>query len=423
MPLLDLSQVTQTLLDTIRLSVTASPAWNPANTLNVVPLPPDSLTGDNTLGFYLYHIGEESQNRNAYVPGVSDVPVRYIPLDLRLYYLLTAHSSLDNGTGTLREQLMMGLAMKGLHDYPQIMDDTVVAGIQPLPLSLRGNDNCFRITLMNTPVSNAVDYWTAGSSPLRLSAYYEVAVVRLEPEEPQVRPGRVLHYNIFVLSGDHPRVDTTASIITFTIPGESESRSLELRPAQVTYNAPFAVHGSAFIGDEIRLLLRHSSWDEPVAADGSWNLTAGATTISAIARQSASGNDVIPGIYAASVQISRTQTTPTGSQTFTSTSNETPFVITPQVTSISIPDAQGNFTVTGAIFQHPEIAADEIRFFIGNTRLQPGTAGSLQPGEFAVTSSTTIDVRLPSGLNSGEAVTVRLIINGAETAPLWVVAP
>src|SRR5690606_21575681 len=137
-----------------------------ANTLNVVPLPPDSLTGDNTLGFYLYHIGEESQNRNAYVPGVSDVPVRYIPLDLRLYYLLTAHSSLDNGTGTLREQLMMGLAMKGLHDYPQIMDDTVVAGIQPLPLSLRGNDNCFRITLMNTPVSNAVDYWTAGSSPL-----------------------------------------------------------------------------------------------------------------------------------------------------------------------------------------------------------------------------------------------------------------
>ena len=253
---------------------------------------------------------------------------------------------------------------------------------------------------------------TGQGLPLRLSTYYKVAV-RLEPEEPQVRPGRsfiiTFSYYQAIIRGwihrQHHHLHDSGGARAFWNPS-----------AQVTYNA-FAVHGSAFIGDEIRLLLRHSSWDEPVAADVSWNLTAGATTISAIARQSASGNDVIPGIYAASVQISRTQTTPTGSQTFTSTSNETPFVITPQVTSISIPDAQGNFTVTGAIFQHPEIAADEIRFFIGNTRLQPGTAGSLQPGEFAVTSSTTIDVRLPSGLNSGEAVTVRLIINGAETAP------
>lgn len=422
MALLDLSLVTQTLIDLISAHVTNSAAWSPANTLTVDPLPPDKLTGDNTLGFYLYHVTEETTGKNTYIPGVSDAPVRFNPLGLNLYYMLTAHSDIETG-GVYREQLMMGLAMKALHDYPLVNDDTQVNGSVIMHPLLRERDNAFRVVMLPVKADDAVSYWMAGSNPQRLAAYYHVAVVKIEPEEPAIRAGRVLTYNIFVLPSDAPRVDTTANVISFTLPGEASPRSLELRPAQVTYDQGFTVIGSAFTGNRVFLQVRRADWGAPVTVDAAWDVAITSSRITATARATAAGVAVVPGMYTASVRVERWRTAPSGTRILESSSNETPFAIAPRIGAIGAPDPQGRFTVTGAIFAHPDLPPDRVNVFVGATRLTPGNIAGLQPGEFAVANPTTIEARLPAGLTPGEAVSFRLIIDGAESAPHWVVAP
>jgi hypothetical protein len=424
MALLDLSLVTQTLIALINTHVTNSDAWSAANTLTVDPLPPDRLTGDNTLGFYLYHVIEETTGKNTYIPGVSDVPVRYTPLGLNLYYMLTAHSDIENGGASVyREQLMMGLAMKALHDFPLVNDDTEVNGAVIMHPLLRENDNAFRISMLPIKPDDAVSYWMAGSNPQRLAAYYHVAVIKIEPEEPSIRAGRVLTYNIFVLPSDAPRVDTTANVISFTIPGETAPRALELRPAQVTYDQGFTVSGSAFTGNNVYLQIRRADWDAPVTVDAAWDVAVTASRITATARATAAGVDILPGMYTASVRVERWRTTPGGTRILASSSNETPFAIAPHIGAISAPDAQGRFTVSGTIFQHADLPAANVHVFVGAVRLTPGNAAGLQPGEFTVVDANTIAVRLPSGLLPGAAVSFRLIIRGAESAPQWVTVP
>lgn len=420
MALLDLSLVTQTLIGLIGAHVTNSEAWNPVNTLTVDPLPPDRLTGNNALGFYLYHATEETTGKNTYIPGVSDAPVRYTPLGLNLFYILTAHSDIeDGGAGVYREQLMMGLAMKALHDYPLLNDNTEINGAAIMHPLLRGNDNAFRITLLPVKVDDAVAYWTAGSNAQRLAAYYHVAVIKLEPEEPAIRPGRVLTYNVFMLPGDSPRVDATANVVDFTIPGEDSPRSLELRPAQATYDQGFAVIGSAFAGDKVQLRIRRADWESPLAVDAAWNASVSASRITATVRATAGGVDILPGMYAASVRVEHRRSAPGGEQNVEAVSNETPFAIAPRVAAIGAPDVQGNVTVSGSIFQHPGLPPGSVQIFVGGARLAEGAA-ALQPGEFAVVSPTDIAVRLPAGLPSGKPVSFRLIVSGAESAPQWI---
>jgi hypothetical protein len=260
----------------------------------------------------------------------------------------------------------------------------------------------------------------AGSNSQRLAAYYQVSTIRLEPEEPSVRAGRVLTYNIFVLPSDAPRVDTTANVISFTIPGETEARSLELRPAQVTYDQGFSVIGSAFTGNNVFLQIRRADWAAPVTVDAGWNVAATASRITATARATAAGVDVLPGMYSASVRVERWRSVPSGTRILTSSSNETPFAIAPRIDTIGTPNAQGVFTIDGAIFEHPDLPEENVQLFVGAAALAPGTAGSLQPGEFDVASATQIEIRLPGGLTPGEMVSLRLIVNGAESAPQWV---
>jgi hypothetical protein len=113
-------------------------------------------------------------------------------------------------------------------------------------------------------------------------------------------------------------------------------------------------------------------------------------------------------------------------RTFIKSSNETPFIVTPRIDSITrVADI---VTVRGAVFQDSAvptvIPAEAVEVFVGANKLPLKGAGLLQPGEFEVVDVATLRFRYPiSGINSGETVPFRLIINGAEGAPNWVVAP
>ena len=170
MPLLDLSLVTRALINLVRESIEGSPAWAASKVLNVTPLPPDRLTGEHTVGLYMYHVVEAAQHKNMPPTGSTVPPVRFTPMGLNLHYQLTTRSDLNEPAGPFEEQLMMGLAMKALRDTPVIDDATRVRGVTIMPSDALSADNRFRMTLQPLPHTDAVTYWTAGSSPLRLAA-------------------------------------------------------------------------------------------------------------------------------------------------------------------------------------------------------------------------------------------------------------
>jgi len=116
MAILDISLVTKAIRRLLEESVKNSPAWNPRPDPTISVLPPDKLKA-GSLGFYLYHVSEDSHFKNQPPAGTSAdaVPVRYNPMGLNLFYLLTTDGIVDEDNKVYDAQLLLGLAVKTLH--------------------------------------------------------------------------------------------------------------------------------------------------------------------------------------------------------------------------------------------------------------------------------------------------------------------
>jgi hypothetical protein len=424
--LLDVSLVTQTLVTLVDESIKASSAWPSGPTADVSSLPPDQLTGENALGIYLYHLAEEAAYKNQTWPGRPAAPIRFSPMGLNLYYVVSARSTLNASLGPYREQLLMGIAVKALHDWPVVDDGTFVNGVQVLQKDLRDADNPLKIEMRHVPPNEAVSYWTAGSSPLRLSAYYEVRVVLLEPEEPATAGGRVLLYGIQSFVSGQPHLDATRSRVTFRIPGETTDRVVDAQPALAAPAIPptpgmeITFLGVNLSGGGVSMSVRARGWPNAVPLDPAWGVVAGSDRLFATAQTTASGRAVLPGPYTALARVSRTMTLPDGTtKTIEQFSNEVPFTIVPAVTAFSA-IVGGVFTVAGGTFQHADLDPDAVRAYIGETVLVTGTAGSLNPAEFAIVGPTSIQMRFPATAIAGTFLPVRIVVNGAESLPKWI---
>ncbi|HMG91597.1 MAG TPA: DUF4255 domain-containing protein, partial [Chryseolinea sp.] len=266
MAVLDLSDVTLSLVTLIRVAIDAHPALAGQP---VLPEPPGRLTGEG-IGFYLYHT-EEDKTLSSLPPGGRDnPPVRFLPMGLKLYYQLCAHSILEN-TGAYQEQRMMGIAMKTLHDYPFLDDSSSINGTQIFQGSMRGRNNRVYVTFQNINPKESVATWTAGDVALRLSAYYEVSVVFLEPEEIRSYSGRVLQYGTYIFTERAPRITNTRNIIQYNMPPDNSPARVSVQPAQVPVGSTMDFFGSGFNGDSLDLRLYSPRWPEPGLASG-WNL-------------------------------------------------------------------------------------------------------------------------------------------------------
>ena len=435
MALLNLSYVTQSLTKLIEEAVKASPEWS-APSLTVSPQPPNELKGStesNILGFYLYHISEDPHFKNLPAPGNDTPPVRYTPMGLILHYQLTAHAEVTDN-GIFQEQLMMGLAMKALHDYPVIDSSTEIVDKQGKKKKILdshlSDENLFRINILPFPFNEAVSYWTAGSSPLRLAAYYEVSVVLLEPEEIKSRAGRVLIYDGYSFIQGVPRLSTSCNTVSFTLPGESELREVVLRPAEVSYDQVVTFKGTNLTARETFLLLNNPKWDTAVEVDSNWAVLVKPEEVNARIQQKVSRPPlapvkILPGICSVQVKVIEERITSNGSlRRFEKLSNFMPFTIVPHVKQpLGTPNAEGVLDIEGAIFQDTDLTPGKVQVFIAEARLMPGTDGNLNRGEFAVIDANHIKIRLPDGLVSDTYVPFRLVINGAESQPQWIKVP
>ena len=423
MALLDISLVTQILIDFLEKYFEESPVWS-GNSPKVLPKPPDKID-ETALGLYLYHISEDNQYKNLQSPGNDTIPVRYVPMGLNLYYQLSAHSTWSVDGDNYVDQQMLGIALKAFHDYPFIDDSTRVNGmtiLDPGVNDLLGPGNKLRIVLQPVTHNEAIGYWNNSSSPPRLSAYYQVSVVLLEPEEITSRAGRVLEYGVHTFIQGAPRLESSRNTIEFTTPGGT-GRKIELRPAQVPVHNRVSFTGTGLTGDSIFLLLKNNRWENPVEVDSvsAWQVAVTRDKIEAAVQENAYGNVILPGIYAALVKVIRRSTPRDGStRDFEHLSNDCPFTITPRIDSTSL--AVNVVTVDGYIFEHTELKEGAVQVYLGENRLTLDEDGTLDPGEFEVVNPLQLRFKLPAGLDPG-FYPLRIFVNGAESPPNWIEVP
>lgn len=452
MALLDLSLVTRALVKLIQVSVSSSEVWNGPGagidaweSVPVSPIPADLILAETTsptsaeLSVNLYHVAEDAHFKNQAFPGPETAPVRYTPMGLNLHYQLCVLGGRDH---QYQAQLLMGIAVKALHDYPSLTDETEIAGetiFEDID-DLANNENRIRLSLQPIPHNEAVSFWTAGSTPPRLSAYYLASVVLLEPQQPPRRAARVLTYGTYPTAMGVPRLYGSENTLTIEPPGAPQPLELRLRPAEVPLGGPengVTFTGVGLVGDEVELLLRSLRWLDPHPVDPAWGLVASENRVLAAVQPRVGTEVVLPGAYAASVRVVSLRTLPDGQvRRFTQTSNETPFTITPYIESVEEPDADGSFEIRGTLFQYMEadpdgnevdvLAGENVQVFTGAERLQRVTNGggiTIESGEFYVASASELQIRLPDGLVSGQHYPLRVMVSGAESAPRWIQVP
>ncbi|MBD0255138.1 MAG: DUF4255 domain-containing protein [Cytophagales bacterium] len=422
-----LNEITETIIDVMQRAIDATGTW-PG-----LEVQPELLKNTNQgVGFYLYHVQESGHYKNFPPPGRDVPPVRYTPMALNLFYQLSPNKRKSDDAeqdDAYDAQRLMSVAMKALHDNPVITRTLVNPPQYPL-----GKEINIKITLQNVSPSESVQYWAASESAVRLSAYYEVSVVFLEPERPRSYAGRVLTYNNFVFVQGAPRITGSENTIEYTVPDDPVGKQVKIGPAQ----APPAPAGTTPLSSTVRffgngfegggtldLLLTHSRKPVPAVATAGWSVRAvSPTQVNATVRETAVRQDtlapldVLPGLYAAQVRRTEQRTLPDGTtKEFRHVSNQFPFSVTPRIDAVA--DLGGGaFTITGYRFQHADLRPEDVQVFVGEESLERSAAAPLVE-KFQITGASTINFQLPAGLPSGNHP-LRVMVNGIESPPRWI---
>ena len=458
MPILDLSLVTQALATLIvtRVKTGLTKLGQPTTGLKVSLLPTDRLTGDRTIGLYLYHVMESAHTKNLPPPSADVPPIEFTPMGVDLFYQLTTHADPVDDTVTgeaaaARAQLLFGLALKAMHDFASLDKDTVMDGTAIFPSAWQDSDDRIRITLEPIEEKDAAHYWTAGSQPLRLAAYYQVSATLLEPEVPSLFSGRVLRFGVQTFVRGAPQLLASSNTITFRVPAESVNRVVEARPAEAPIGGDIVFLGTDLAGDGTTLMIRGPGIETPFEVSSDWGVTAATDRIFATVQRNAGPTTIVPGFYTAAAKVTTSARMPDGTtQTFPQTSNEVPFVVapaitTPSATTIAQANAQNIVVLQGSLFHDASFTSDTVKVMAGSTGLLLNDPTQPQPpphplgsGEFEIVNGTTlvspivlddptlpfvIRFLFPAGTPSGDVMPLRVLVNGAESPPRWVKTP
>ena len=197
--ILDLSAVTDGLLDLIKNSWTTAPIWaelgvsGPTFTPTFTGLGPDAIRdgGGPQLSLFLYHVetdnAQEATFWTSQMMSLPGQPVRYLPLALDLYYLLSAYSD----GSYVEEQEAMSVALRIFHAKGAVRSDSTPNPAWSLTLTMehRSYDEISRL-------------WQATTVPIRLGVVYRAAVLFLTPDQFEVDVNEVKTVNAIVNGTD-----------------------------------------------------------------------------------------------------------------------------------------------------------------------------------------------------------------------------
>lgn len=467
MALRDLSDVTEILVETLRLNI--QQRIDPSiTTLDVTTLPPERAAGsENTINLFLYHLVEDPERRN--LPGnLSDLaPAATKPMTLVLHYILTTHHEVGTDYDSITQQRLMGYALKTFHDFAVIDDQSNVNGTLLMPRELRRGQNQLEISLRAVDPSDSVAFWSAETTATtRLSAYYDVRYVMLEPEPPRRLPGIVLSLGTFVVDIASPQLAGTRSILVFDLPSEAggATQRIEAAPARVgppvpglTESNQMALLGSSLgIGRRREVLLSNPRWrvrapalarvpvDPDLPGNVDWRITVGAgeialslgTTLDAALPAGGTVSlPVEPGIYSASVRVVKDDAIQFGrTREITDQSNQTSFAVIPRLDSVSVVnpvERRLRITLDSSVDLTPATGPGlpgELDILVavngeGYLRHDPADPGAVFAAGDFLPAGNQIDVLLGFDPTLTGLYPVRVIVEGAESQPFWLEVP
>ncbi len=428
---LDLSVITDTLINMLRDSITNSPLWTstspptPRFTITVSGAQPEAVRndGDCQLSLYLFHITQDKFQRNSPVTGSRALPIPQHPMSLELYYMLTTYA----GKTYTQEQQAISIALRSFYNQPIVKK--VIQGDPHQEFSL---------TMEVQSADELGRLWQAITIPYRLSVVFKVSVIFITPDEPTSRlappPKEV---GLSVNPTTFPLVRTgqvfgTLRSVTFAGPNNTAANpdihKFDLSPATAGAGETFLLQGAGLNQDSSRRVYllfpdateyEVTSWVVPVPLPPGIPQSDAQLILQLPAQVGMPPDPANPrtppsGIYQLCVGSDQTK-----GDKQTIRSNATPFSIAasikgPALTATPLLTASGSvFTINGAGFTTGKTAV-----FLDTIALSSSNTGP-NPGTFRVNASeTAIAFKLPNNLASGR-YTVRVRVNQVESAPAW----
>ena len=424
---LDLSIITDTLIDMLKACIADSPLWNSETppvtrfSIDVSGAQPEAKrdNSDCHLCLYLFHVAQDKFQRNSPVMGPRSSMIPQQPLSLDLYYLLTAYAGKDY----TQEQRAMSIAMRCFYNKPIIK--TVVQGDPhqefTLSMEVESADELGRL-------------WQAIAVPFRLSVMYKVSVVFITADMPDTQPaphpkniGLSVNPTLLPYVSEGQVFGTLRTVI-YPLPentaADSHLGKFDLSPATVAAGETFLLQGAGLnqaTSRRIYLLLLDGTeqevtgWVVPVPLPPSKPQSDTQFILRLPTTVGVPPNTPASGIYQLRVGSDTSQG---DAKTFRS--NATPFSIAAQLNGPAntdpaiLPAGAGDiFTLNGAGFTtgKTEVLLDTV----------PLTAagGTLNAGEFnAGGGEASITFKPPGNLVPGR-YTVRVRVNQVESAPAW----
>jgi len=462
MPTLNLFHVTDTLTRLLEFNVRALFLQQGIVTpVNVSDMPPERVaasTVTDTLNLHLYHVMEDVHYKNLTPPGLGGAPVSRQPLALSLFYILTAHHEINEVYDAQNQQNLFSLAIKTMHDHSMVDDNLTISpdgGAQQTVMhaELRGRDNHFEISPRPLTPEEAMSFWSAEqTSTTRLSAYYEVRTIFIEPEEPTNAFGRVYDLGLFAAPISAPVLTEVVALTVFTPPAASglPAQALNTSPARSVLEPGSSpevnrinIEGTSMTGDgqpgAAQIVLRTPSWRElpvPVrdtvidtSLNAGWNVEITATTaqfdlqgsLQAIVNGIATALEVTPGIYAVSVRTTRRQQTEGGALRETiSESNQIAFSVGAHITQV-VAGSPGRLVIEVTNTFDMTAGALNVQLSIDGDIYDDAAAFANAPADAGLFVRQAGQIEFHPIFDPATAGThpLRLIINGAESQPFW----
>jgi hypothetical protein len=456
MPTADLYGVTASLRKLVQLNL-----WRIARqTVDVGDLPPEKAdaAGVNSLNLHLFHAEEDLSRRNEFPrDAMGPRPIAQAPLSLVLYYALTAHSRDPESPDVAGQQVLMGLAMKTFHDFPEIDERLELPGpplgtAQPvLDARLRGGHNRIRIKPRQVTPEESINFWSvAQNHTARLTAYYEVRSTLLVPDDAEQQTGIVLGVGLGVGVGGRPRLDVSSSVQTVMLP-----TSLGGGPVVTTLTPAVAALGSVATPSGAEVTVRGRDLGDGSAAetlllsgpDGEVEIDPVANpawevlltgdqlrfvvqpSVSAVVAGAISAVPVRPGIHSIAVRRRIRGTVSDGAtRSFVTTSNRLPLAIGTAVAGVSTLGGPPRLRIDLPPGVDAALAAATADLSVGGEvyalqRHDPSTPPPpLVAGEFRAVSSARLEALLTFDPADGVTRLVRLGIGGVDCAPFWIAA-